>query len=41
LRRYVAQPYAFGNTLMPTYADLTAAQLHDLAAFLVASRGRR
>ena len=37
-RRYVARPYAFGNTLMPTYADLTPAQLARLGAFLAASR---
>jgi len=37
-RRYVARPYAYGNTLMPTYADLTPAQLARLSAFLAASR---
>jgi mono/diheme cytochrome c family protein len=41
LRRYVARPYSFGNTLMPTYADLTAKQIASLAAFLAASHGRR
>ena len=40
-RRYVAAPYASGNTLMPAYADLGAKQLGRLAAFLAASRGRR
>ena len=40
-QRYVARPYTFGNTLMPTYADLEANQLRSLAAFLAASRGRR
>jgi mono/diheme cytochrome c family protein len=41
LLEYVARPYAFGNTLMPTYADLEAGQLRSLAAFLAASHGRR
>jgi len=40
-RSYVARPYAFGNTLMPSYADLSATQLASLAAFLAASRGPR
>lgn len=40
LRRYVARPYAFGNTLMPSYADLSATSLAALAEFLRASRGR-
>ena len=40
-QRYLAQPYVFGNTLMPTYADLAADRLASLAAFLAASRGRR
>lgn len=39
LRRYVARPTAFGNTLMPAYADLGAAKLRSLAAFLAASHG--
>ena len=41
LRRYLARPTAFGNTLMPTYADLGAARLGNLAAFLAASHGPR
>lgn len=40
-RRYVAQPYRFGNNLMPSYTDLGAGELGKLAAFLAASRGRR
>ncbi len=40
-QRYVARPYRFGNTLMPTYADLETGQLASLAAFLAASHGRR
>jgi cytochrome c2 len=36
--RYLARPYVFGNTAMPSYADLTARQLAQLAAFLEASR---
>ncbi len=40
-RRYVARPYASGNTLMPSYADLGTSALDRIAAFLVASRGRR
>ncbi|HXY16925.1 MAG TPA: c-type cytochrome [Gaiellaceae bacterium] len=41
VRRYLARPYAFGNTLMPAYADLDPSQLASLAAFLAASRGPR
>lgn len=40
LHRYVARPYVFGNTLMPSYADLSAANLRALAEFLRASKGR-
>jgi len=40
-QRYVAQPYAFGNNLMPAYADLGTGQLRSLATFLAASHGRR
>jgi mono/diheme cytochrome c family protein len=40
-RRYLAQPYRFGNTLMPTFADLRADQITSLAAFLASSHGRR
>jgi mono/diheme cytochrome c family protein len=38
LERYVARSYRFGNTLMPTYADLGADNLRRVAAFLAASR---
>jgi mono/diheme cytochrome c family protein len=38
LERYVARPYRFGNTRMPTYADLGADNLRRVAAFLAASR---
>ncbi|HYZ77177.1 MAG TPA: hypothetical protein VE596_07350 [Gaiellaceae bacterium] len=37
---YVAEPEKFGNRVMPRY-DLGSQQLHDLAVFLAASRGRR
>ena len=40
-RRYVAKPYLSGNNLMPSYAELSADSLDRIAAFLVASRGRR
>lgn len=40
-RQYVARPYRYGNDLMPSYADLSADALDRIAAFLVASRGRR
>lgn len=40
-RQYVARPYRNGNNLMPSYADLGEDALGRIAAFLVASRGRR
>ena len=40
-RQYVARPYRYGNNLMPSYADLSTSSLDRIAAFLVASRGRR
>lgn len=40
-QRYVARPYLSGNNLMPSYADLGEDDLGRIAAFLVASRGRR
>ncbi len=40
-RQYVAQPYRYGNNLMPSYADLGTDSLDRIAAFLVASRGPR
>ena len=40
LRGYIARPYLLGNTLMPSYADLSTANLNALAEFLKASRGR-
>lgn len=40
-RQYVARPYRYGNNLMPSYADLSTDSLDRIAAFLVASRGRR
>ena len=40
-RQYVAGPYRYGNNLMPAYADLGTDALDRIAAFLVASRGRR
>ena len=40
-RQYVARPYRYGNNLMPSYADLSTDALDRIAAFLVASRGRR
>ncbi len=40
-RQYVAKPYLSGNNLMPSYADLSTDALDRIAAFLVASRGRR
>ena len=39
-RKYVARAYAYGNPLMPSYADL-GTQLKSIAAFLKASRGTR
>jgi mono/diheme cytochrome c family protein len=36
---YVATPYRSGNTLMPTYADLSAGDLGRIGAFLAASKG--
>lgn len=39
--QYVARPYDEGNNLMPAYADLGEDALGTIAAFLVASRGRR
>jgi mono/diheme cytochrome c family protein len=38
LERYVARPYRFGNTLMPSYADVGAENLCRVAAFLAASK---
>jgi mono/diheme cytochrome c family protein len=38
LEHYVARPYRFGNTLMPSYTDLGAENLRRVAAFLAASR---
>lgn len=40
-QQYVARPYEQGNNLMPSYADLGEDALGRIAAFLVASRGRR
>jgi cytochrome c2 len=40
LRRYVARPYAFGNTLMPSYTDLSKTNVEALAEFLKESKGR-
>ncbi len=40
LRRYVSRPYLWGNTLMPSYADLGDTNLRAVAEFLAASTGR-
>jgi quinol---cytochrome c reductase cytochrome c subunit, bacillus type len=37
--KYVADPSAFGNTVMPKFADLGEKNLHLLAIFLEASKG--
>ena len=39
--RFVAQPARFGNAVMPRFAALGRTNLHRLAIFLAASKGRR
>jgi quinol---cytochrome c reductase cytochrome c subunit, bacillus type len=37
--RYVANPSAFGNNVMPRFADLGEENLHAIAVFLASSKG--
>lgn len=39
--RYLADPRAFGDSVMPSYANLGEEKVAQIAAFLAASRGPR